>query len=108
MLESLKNIFANNEIDQDEKNNDLDILTGLMVEAANTDGVVTQDELDKISSSLVNIFKEDPKFVQDSLSKAHQNKDNSHSLYYYNHYLFIMFQNSLIIIWWIYLNVVTK
>ncbi len=93
MLESLKNIFANNEIDQDEKNNDLDILTGLMVEAANTDGVVTQDELDKISSSLVNIFKEDPKFVQDSLSKAHQNKDNSHSLYYYTSKLNKSFSN---------------
>ena len=84
MLQSLKNIFA---IDQSlnikNENQEIDILSGLMVEAANTDGEVTQEELNKISHSLINVFKEDPKIVEVSLTKAFENKDNSKSLYYY-------------------------
>ena len=84
MLQSLKNIFA---IDQSlnikNENQEIDILSGLMVEAANTDGEVTQEELNKISHSLINVFKEDTKIVEVSLTKAFENKDNSKSLYYY-------------------------
>ena len=32
----------------------------------NTDGEITQEELNKISHSLINIFKEDPKVVEAS------------------------------------------
>ena len=49
MLQSLKNIFANKDVSQVEENNEIDILVGLLVEAANTDGNITQDELNKIS-----------------------------------------------------------
>ncbi len=84
MLQSLKNIFAGEKILNNETDNtEVDILSGLMIEAANTDGEVTQDELNKISHSLINIFKEDPKSVEVSLTKAFENKDNSRSLYYY-------------------------
>ncbi|MDC1047063.1 TerB family tellurite resistance protein [Alphaproteobacteria bacterium] len=84
MLQSLKKIFANDQILNNEtENKEIDILSGLMIEAANTDGEVTQEELNKISHSLINIFKEDPKVVQVSLTKAFENKDNSKSLYYY-------------------------
>ena len=84
MLKSLKNLFASDDINNDQnKEKDIDILSGLMIEAANTDGVITQEELDKISTSLINIFKEDSKNVEDSLSKAYKNKDNSKSLYFY-------------------------
>tara|TARA_X000001036_G_C20242373_1_gene628605 strand:+ start:106 stop:555 length:450 start_codon:yes stop_codon:yes gene_type:complete len=85
LFQSLKNIFASNENDQEDQNThtDIDILAGLMVEAANTDGNVTQDEVNKISISLINVFREDPKLVEDSLTKAFNNKDNSLSLYYY-------------------------
>ena len=83
MFQSLKNIFASNENGQEDRNTDIDILAGLMIEAANTDGNVTQDEVNKISISLINIFKEDSKLVEDSLTKALNNKDNSLSLYYY-------------------------
>ena len=83
MFQSLKNIFASNENGQEDQNTDIDILAGLMIEAANTDGNVTQDEVNKISISLINIFKEDSKLVEDSLTKALNNKDNSLSLYYY-------------------------
>ena len=64
-------------------NNEIDILCGLMIEAANTDGKITQEELNKISHSLITIFKEDPEIVEESLTKAFENKDNSRSLYYY-------------------------
>ena len=84
MLQSLKKIFAGDQILNDEtENKEIDILSGLMIEAANTDGEVTQDELNKISNSLINVFKEDPKVVEVSLTKAFENKDNSKSLYYY-------------------------
>ena len=61
MLQSLKNIFANENINQEKHNSEIDIISGLMIEAANTDGKLTQDELNKISFSLINVFKEDPK-----------------------------------------------
>ena len=84
MLQSLKNIFANDQIlNTERENTEIDILSGLMIEAANTDGEVTQEELNKISNSLINVFKEDPKAVEISLTKAFENKDNSKSLYYY-------------------------
>ena len=84
MLQSLKNIFAVAEtLNVDNENKEIDILSGLMIEAANTDGEVTQEELNKISHSLINIFKEDPKVVEVSLIKAFKNKDNSKSLYFY-------------------------
>ena len=88
MLQSLKNIFASDRILNDQtENTEIDILSGLMIEAANTDGEVTQEELNKISYSLINVFKEDPKAVEISLTKAFENKDNSKSLHYYTHKL---------------------
>ncbi len=84
MLQSLKNIFSSEQsFKSDKEIKEIDILSGLMIEAANTDGEIAQEELNKISHSLINIFKEDPKVVELSLSKAFNNKDNSRSLYYY-------------------------
>ena len=83
MLQSLKNIFTNNDSIQVEENKEIDILSGLLIEAANTDGKITQDELNKISTSLINVFHEDAKKVEESLITALDNKDNSKSLYFY-------------------------
>ena len=84
MLQSLKNIFASDQSLKDENDNtEIDILSGLMIEAADTDGEVTQEELNKISQSLIHVFKQDPKSVEVSLTKAFENKDNSKSLHYY-------------------------
>jgi len=84
LLQSLKNIFSNDQIINPKKeNSEIDILSGLMIEAANTDGKITQEELNKISNSLINLFEEEPKVVEESLTKAFKNKDNSRSLYYY-------------------------
>ena len=86
MLQSLRNIFSNNinqNQEDDSTDKDIDILAGLMIEAANTDGNISHDEVNKISLSLINIFKEDPKEVEMTLSKALDDKDNSRSLHYY-------------------------
>ena len=101
MLQSLKNIFASEQIlNAETENTEIDILSGLMIEAANTDGEVTQEELNKISHSLINVFKEDPKTVEVSLTKAFENKDNSKSLYYYTSKLnkFYSNENKIILI----------
>ena len=93
-MQSLKNIFASDQIlNTENKNAEIDILSGLMIEAANTDGEVTQVELNKISHSLINVFKEDAKTVEISLTKAFENKDNSKSLYYYTSKLNKSFSN---------------
>ena len=84
MLQSLKNIFTSDQsINFEDETKEIDILSGLMVEAANTDGEITQEELNKISYSLISVFRENPKDVEKSLNKAFENKDNSRSLYYY-------------------------
>ena len=84
MLQSLKKIFSNEtNQDQEVKNNDIDILAGLLIEAANTDGNVTKDEVNQISASLINVFKENPDEVKIALSKALDDKDNSRSLFFY-------------------------
>ena len=84
MLQSLRNIFSNSlNQSQEDDNKDINILLGLMIEAANTDGNVSHDELNKISSSLINVFKEDPKEVEVALSRAIADKDNSRSLHFY-------------------------
>jgi uncharacterized tellurite resistance protein B-like protein len=84
LFQSLKNIFsANQTINPKKENNEIDILCGLMIEAANTDGKIMQEEINKISNSLINVFKENPKIVEESLTKALENKDNSRSLYFY-------------------------
>ena len=67
LFQSLKNIFSGDKgVNQENQNNEIDILCGLMIEAANTDGKITQEELNKISNSLINVFKEDPKIVEES------------------------------------------
>ena len=84
MFRSLKKIFENSEISSNKDiNEDLTILCGLMIEAANTDGNISQEEINKISNSLINIFEEDPIEVEKILNEALNNKDNSNSLHFY-------------------------
>ena len=84
MLQSLRSIFSKESIQNKEsESDDIDILAGLLIEAANTDGNISQDEVNKISLSLINIFKENPEDVKAALSKALDDKDNSRSLFYY-------------------------
>ncbi len=83
MLNLLKNFFEKNEEPKADSNDNLEILCGLMVEAANSDGNIDSDEINKIKQILVNIFKEDNTEVELMLNNAIQNSNNSKSLYFY-------------------------
>ena len=88
MIKLLKNILNNNnskEEKEDTKN--LELLCGLMIEAAYTDGKIDKNEINKIQSSLVNIFGEDQKEVDLVVDKAVKNKNNSKSLHYYTSFI---------------------
>ena len=88
MLNLLKNIL-NSQSSQNNKNNNknLELLCGLMIEAAYTDGQIDASELNKIELSLINVFAEDPKEVNSVLEKAEINKNNSKSLHHYTSYI---------------------
>ena len=78
MINLLKNILNNNNSTEDNNNDkNLELLCGLMIEAAYTDGQVDKTELYKIKSSLISIFGEDPEEVDLVLEKAEKNKNNS-------------------------------
>ncbi len=83
MINLLKNFFDNKELDDDSKDNNLELICGLMIEAANSDGNIEDKEINKIKDTLNNLFKENPKDVKITIDKAIQNKNNSKSLFYY-------------------------
>ena len=83
MLNILKNFFDNKDSDEIDINKNLELLCGLMIEAANTDGEIDQNEKEKIYSVLVDVFNESPDEVINVLNKAIQNRDNSKSLHFY-------------------------
>ena len=83
MLNILKNFFDNKDSDETDINKNLELLCGLMIEAANTYGEIDQNEKEKIYSVLVDVFNESPDEVINVLNKAIQNRDNSKSLHFY-------------------------
>ena len=88
MINLLRNILTNqNSTELEDDNKKLELLCGLMIEAAYTDGQVQEIELNKIRSSLVNIFSEDPKEVDLALEEAEKNKNNSKSLHHYTSFI---------------------
>ena len=88
MIKLLKNILNNQDSKEDKDyNENLELLSGLMIEAAYTDGQIDKSELDKIKLSLVNIFQEDINEVNLVLEKAEKNKNNSKSLHHYTSYI---------------------
>ena len=88
MINLLKNILNNhNSIEEKGENKNLELLCGLMIEAAYTDGKIDENELNKIKSSLINIFEEDPNEVSFVLDEAIKNKNNSKSLHHYTSFI---------------------
>ena len=88
MINLLKNILNNQNSQKDEgKNRDLELLSGLMIEAAYTDGQIDSIELNKIKSSLINVFNEDSQDVELVLKEAINNKNNSKSLHHYTSFI---------------------
>ena len=87
MLNLLKNILNSKDSKVDNNNKDLELLCGLMIEAAYTDGQIDTSELNKIKLSLINVFSEDPKEVNLVLEEAVKNKNNSKSLHHYTSFI---------------------
>ena len=84
MLNLLKNFFENENTEQiKNSNDDLQLICGLMIEAANTDGNIDQNEVTKIKHALIHLFKENQDDVDRSIDIALQNSNNDKSLYYY-------------------------
>ena len=70
MLNSLKFFFHQSEKLHQNNTDDLHLLSGLMLETANIDGHVDQQEVDKISKVLIDIFHEEPSAVEVELKKC--------------------------------------
>ena len=70
MLNSLKFFFHQSEEIHQNNIDDLHLLSGLMLETANIDGHVDQQEVDKISKVLIDIFHEEPSAVEAELKKC--------------------------------------
>ncbi len=83
MINILKNFFQANETTNKDTNQNLELLCGLMIEAANSDGEIDRDEINKINFILVNVFQENQKEIDIILEKAIENRNNSKSLFYY-------------------------
>lgn len=83
MLNLLKSFFENKDTADNASDNNLELLCGLMIEAANSDGDIGNDEVGKIKDILINVFKESPNDIELILNEAIQNRNNSKSLYYY-------------------------
>ena len=84
MINILKKFFENQENHQhDDSNYHLQLLCGLMIEAANTDGQIDKGEINKIKKSLLTFFEEKPEDIDKSLDEAVLNRDNSKSLHFY-------------------------
>tara|TARA_B100000963_G_scaffold354967_1_gene372382 strand:- start:623 stop:1066 length:444 start_codon:yes stop_codon:yes gene_type:complete len=88
LINLLKNILNNqNSLEDKDNKKNLELLCGLMIEAAYTDGKIDNVELNKIKSSLVNVFDEDQNDVDTVLEEAIKNKNNSKSLHYYTSFI---------------------
>ena len=101
MINLLKNILNSQDSDQEkEDNKNLELLCGLMIEAAYTDGRIDESELQNIKSSLINVFGEEPNNVELVLDAAIKNKNNAKSLHYYTSFINKNFseENKLILI----------
>ena len=83
MLNSLKNFFKQNKDENFASSNDLNILCGLMIEAANIDGIIDQEEVNKISSALIDIFNEDPVEVKAEIQKCLKEVNDHKSLHFF-------------------------
>ena len=88
MITLLKNILNNQNSKEDKQDyKNLELLCGLMVEAAYTDGKIDKNELNKIKLSLVNVFGENLEEVDLVLKKAVEDKNNTKSLHHYTSHI---------------------
>ena len=83
MINILKNFFENNEANNVSAYNELELICGLLIEAANTDGNIDDEEISKIEDTLTNLFEEnndEVKFQQPIISFEKTQLQNSYDL----------------------------
>tara|TARA_B100002052_G_C15834309_1_gene576980 strand:+ start:522 stop:974 length:453 start_codon:yes stop_codon:yes gene_type:complete len=84
LLKSLVKFFEKDTVNNNlSLENNLTLLTGLMIEAADSDGSITNEETNKIHDVLVNTFSEDSKDVKKSIEVALQQRHSSKSLFFF-------------------------
>ena len=81
MFNSLKNFFQQSEKTYQNIESDLQLLSGLMIEAASIDGHIDQQEVKKISKVLIDIFHEEPSAVEVELKKCLDELEEHKSLH---------------------------
>jgi len=83
LLNILKKIFQQSEETSSSPTKDLHLLCGLMIEAANIDGQIDQQELNKISKVLIEVFHEDPTAVETEMQKSLNELSEHKSLHFF-------------------------
>ena len=83
MINSLKNFFIRSEENIESEISNLNILCGIMIEAANIDGTIDRKEVDKIFNFLVGLFEEKPEDVQREIDKCINDLNNHKSLHFF-------------------------
>ena len=85
MFNSLKKIFNSSaeNTDNDNSKEELSLLCGLMIESALSDGKIEKVELDKITISLVEVFKENKTEVESTINDCLEEIDTPKSLHYF-------------------------
>ena len=83
MLESLKKIFNQSATLDDDINSseELNLLCGLMIEAAQTDGKIDEEEISKISTILIETFEEKVDDVKKEITKCLEEINEPKSLH---------------------------
>jgi len=94
LINTLKKIFQQTSEKSNDPNSDLNLLCGLMVEAANIDGQVDQLEISKISNLLINNFLEEPTSVEVELKKCLNELGNNKSLHSFTSQINKLFSNN--------------
>jgi len=83
LLNSLKNFFNKTQEETNPGISDLNLLCGIMIEAANIDGKIEQEEINKVSKVLIEVFNEDPSLVQNEIQKCLAEIDEHKSLHFF-------------------------
>ena len=83
MLNSLKNFFKEPDDEANTVDSDIHILCGLMIEAANIDGILEQSEIDKIHQILVETFNEDSASVEIQIKNCLSELNDHKSLHFF-------------------------
>ena len=85
MLKSIQNFFKqpDNAQDDEQLKNELELFCGIMIEAASIDGKIEQIEISKIKTTLVELFHENVKEVESTLSDCLAKINDSNSLHFF-------------------------